>query len=78
MYMENMFVLQLLARKIGVILSVMSISCIKSTEAGLLYNDQWVLANKVFSIESKIILKRLGTMYNKDYEIVESMFNEIF
>lgn len=50
----------------------------KSTEAGLLYNDQWVLANKVFSIESKIILKRLGTMYNKDYEIVESMFNEIF
>lgn len=49
----------------------------KTTSVGLLYKDQWVLPNKVFSIENRIILKKLGTMDKKDYNIVEDMFNDI-
>ncbi|WP_163969645.1 type II toxin-antitoxin system PemK/MazF family toxin [Oceanobacillus halotolerans] len=49
----------------------------KTTSIGLLYSDQWVLPNKVFSIENRIILKKLGTMDEKDFRKAEAMFNDI-
>ncbi|MBT2730686.1 type II toxin-antitoxin system PemK/MazF family toxin [Bacillus sp. ISL-75] len=44
---------------------------------GLLYDNQWVLPNKVFSIEERIIHKQLGTMDATDFEITMSLFNSI-
>lgn len=50
---------------------------LETTSVGLLYEAQWVLPNKVFSIENKLVLKKLGTLNNKDFTIVETMFNDI-
>jgi hypothetical protein len=49
----------------------------KTTQAGLLFSDQWILPNKVFSIEKSMILKKLGTMDVRDYRKAETMFNDI-
>lgn len=49
----------------------------KTLQVGLLYVDQWVLPNKVFTIENTIILKKLGTMDQEDCGMVEIMFNDI-
>lgn len=49
----------------------------KAISAGLIYNDQWVLPDKIFSIESKIILKKIGVMDENDYTIIKSMLSDI-
>lgn len=50
----------------------------KTTSIGLLYNDQGVLPNKIFSIESNIILKKLGKVDEEDYKISKSMLIEFY
>ena len=45
---------------------------------GLLYEHQWVLPNKVFSIEESIIHKQLGMMDETDFEITMTLFNSIY
>lgn len=45
---------------------------------GLIYDDQWVIPDKVFSIEDRIIIKKLGVMAQPDFDTVESMFHDVF
>ena len=45
---------------------------------GLIYNDQWVLPNKVFTIEDRLIIKCLGKMTQSDFDKTASMFYDIF
>lgn len=45
---------------------------------GLIYADQWVLPNKIFTIEDRLIIKKLGAMSEYDFNQVISMFYEIF
>ena len=45
---------------------------------GLLYDDQWVLPNKVFTIEDRLIIKKLGVMDQGDFDTTISMFHGIF
>ena len=49
----------------------------KTKSVGLLYDDQWVLPNKVFSIEDSIIIKKLGAMDHADFDTTESMFQDV-
>jgi hypothetical protein len=50
----------------------------KTRSVGLLYDNQWVLPNKLFSIEDSIIIKKLGTMDAADFETLELMFQDLF
>ena len=50
----------------------------KTRSVGLLYDNQWVLRNKLFSIEDSIIIKKLGTMDAADFETLELMFQDLF
>ncbi|MCM3690935.1 type II toxin-antitoxin system PemK/MazF family toxin [Neobacillus niacini] len=47
-------------------------------DVGLLFEDQWVLPNKVFSVEDSMIIKRLGVMDLDDFDTTYSMFNAVF
>ncbi|MFS0644684.1 type II toxin-antitoxin system PemK/MazF family toxin [Siminovitchia sp. 179-K 8D1 HS] len=47
-------------------------------DAGLIYGDQWVLPNKIFTIEDKFIQRKLGSMKAIDFDQVVSLFYEIF
>lgn len=45
---------------------------------GLIYADQWVLPDKISTIEDRLIIKKLGTMSEYDFHQVASMVYEIF
>jgi mRNA interferase MazF len=50
----------------------------KTPTVGLLFEDQCVLPDKVFSIEDSFIIKRLGVMEHNDFTIIDSMFHAVF
>jgi mRNA interferase MazF len=50
----------------------------KTKEVGLIYDDQWSLPNKVFTIEDRLIIKKLGVMDQNDFNTTESMFQSVF
>lgn len=50
----------------------------KTKSVGLLYDDQWVLPNKVFTIEESFIDQKRGNMNDADFAVTELMFKGVF
>jgi mRNA interferase MazF len=49
----------------------------KTKSVGLLYEDQWVLPNKIFTIEESLIDQKRGVMDAADFTTAESMFHAV-
>ncbi|WP_187445889.1 type II toxin-antitoxin system PemK/MazF family toxin [Bacillus infantis] len=52
---------------------------LKETKSvGLLYDDQWILPNKIFTIEDSLIDQKRGVMDEEDFQTGKSMFDALF
>lgn len=50
----------------------------KTSSNGLLYEQQWVLPNKIFTIEKELVIKKIGIIDNHDFHTTMLMLLDLF